>query len=127
MIRVALEAGIVYPRDRAMLLEPSRNLERTLILMAHAHGERLHPAMQQEARVRIEAAAKMVLRMRDALDQVRAPDHRARDDIGMAVQILGAAVQRKVEADFRGTKINRAGERIVDDRDEPVLRREIHR
>ena len=55
VIRVALEPGIVHPRDRAMLLEQSRNLERAFILMAHAHRERLHPAMQQEACVRIEA------------------------------------------------------------------------
>src|SRR5271154_3120232 len=93
MIGVTFEPGIVHARDRAMLLEPARNLERALVLMPHAQRERLHPAMQQKACVRIEAAAEVVQRMLHILDQLRAPDHGARDDVGVAVEILGAAVQ----------------------------------
>ena len=89
--------------------------------MAHADRERLQPAMQQKACVRIEARAKMVLGMRDAFDQVGATDHGAGDDVGMPVKILGAAMKGEVEADFGGTKIDRARERVVDDRDQPVL------
>ena len=57
----------------------------------------------------------------------RAPDHGAGDDIGMPVEILGPAMNREIEAEFRGPKIDRTREGVVDDRDQPVLRREIHR
>src|SRR5258708_3345060 len=57
MVRMAFQAWIVDPADCAMLFHPSRYLERTFILMAHAHRERLHPAMEQKARVRIENPA----------------------------------------------------------------------
>src|SRR5258708_27220470 len=54
MVRMAFQAGIIDPDDCAMLLEPSRNLERTFVLMADSHRKCLHPAMKQKARVRIE-------------------------------------------------------------------------
>src|ERR1700731_4703593 len=107
MIGMTFQAGIVDAADSAMLFHPARNLERTLILMAHANRERFHPAMKQEARMRIENPAKMIQGMRHAFDKFRASDYGAGDDIGMSVEVLGAAMQRQVEADFRGTKINR--------------------
>src|SRR5260370_29811460 len=100
MVRMTFQPRIVDPAYRTMLFHPARDLERTFVLMAHAHRERLHPAMKQEACVRIENPAQMVQRMRYAFDKLRAPDHRAGDDIGVSVEILGAAMFRQIEADF---------------------------
>src|SRR5713226_10046390 len=47
MIRMALQPRIIDPADRAMLFHPSRDFERTFVLIAHPHRERLHPAMEQ--------------------------------------------------------------------------------
>ena len=63
----------------------------------------------------------MVQGMRNPLDELRASYYRAGHDIGMSVQVLGPAMQRQIEADFRGAKINRTRESIVDDRNQPVL------
>jgi hypothetical protein len=48
--------------------------------------------MQQEACVRIERTAEMAERAIDFFDQFGPPDRGARDDIGMTIQILGAAM-----------------------------------
>src|SRR5712675_478375 len=69
----------------------------------------------------------MVQGVGDAFDQFRASYYGAGDDIGMSVEVLGAAMQRQVEANFRGTKIYWTRESIVDDRDEAILGGEVHR
>src|SRR6266478_984401 len=127
MIRMALQARIVDVGYRSMLFHPSRNLERTFILMTDSHRERLHPAMEQKARVRIENPAEMVQGVGDPSGKPGASDHGARDDIGMSVEVLGPAMQRQVEADFCGAKINRTRESIVDDRNQAVLGGKVHR
>ena len=46
MVRMAFQTRIVDSAYRAMLFHPSRDLERTFVLMADAHREGLHPAME---------------------------------------------------------------------------------
>src|SRR5208282_6128191 len=60
MVGMALQAGIVDLRHARMLLEKARDAKRALILMTHAHGQRLESAMKQKTRVRIERTAEMI-------------------------------------------------------------------
>jgi hypothetical protein len=108
-----------------MGLEEARDLERALVLITHPHGERFHPAMEQEAGVRIEHATQVVEFVRNLFNQLRASDHCAGHDVGVAVQVLGATVQRQVEAGLRRAKIDRACEGVVDDRHEVVRSGEL--
>src|SRR5713226_9657324 len=125
MTAMALKPGVIHLCDRAMLLEKTRNLERTLVLITHPKRQRFHPPMQQKTSVRIERATKMVQLVRDSLHQVGPPNYRAGDDIRMAIQVLGATVERKIEAVFRRAKIYRAGEGVIDHRDNAVGFREF--
>jgi hypothetical protein len=60
MMRMTLEPGIVDLNHAGMTLEVLRELGRALRLVPDAQRERLEPALEQEARVRIERAAEMV-------------------------------------------------------------------
>src|SRR5579863_1367090 len=116
MIGMRLESGIIHASYARMRFEKTRDSQCALVLMTHAHGERLEPAIQEKARVRIERAAKVILRALDFANQVAASDRGARNDIRVTVQIFCRAVQRQIEADFRRSKINRTRESVVDDR-----------
>ena len=50
------------------------------------------------------------------LEPITAPG----DDVGVAVEIFGGAVQDQVEAVFDWPKVDRRCERVVDQRDEPL-------
>ena len=64
--------------------------------------------------------------MPDALDQLGAACDRARHDVRMAVQILGGAVDRKIEARLDGAKVDGTREGIVDDGYQAMGAREFH-
>src|ERR1700683_997152 len=126
MPRMRLEPRIVHLRDGGVCGEELRDGKRAVILEAHAQGERLHAALEQEGRVRIEAAAEVIGAMADALDRGCASRHRPGDEIGVAVQVLGGAVQRYVKSGRNGQVVDRAGEGVVDDRYQAVCAREFN-
>ena len=120
VLRMALESGVVDLRDRRLLFEELRDAQRARVLVPHAQRERLDPAVQEEAGVRVERPSEVVQLVPHLLDQGRRPGDRARDDVGVAVQVLGAAVEDQVDADGRGPEVHRARERVVDQGHEPV-------
>ena len=94
--------GIVHALHRRRVPQgTAATLQRAVVLVAHAQREGLQPALEQERRVRVERAAEQVELVADALDQLRAPGDRAGDDVGVAVQVLGGAVDRQIEAGRR--------------------------
>src|SRR5262245_40107791 len=56
---VAFEPGIAHLRHCAVTLEEASDGQRARVLLAHAHAERLHAAVEQESGVRIERAAEV--------------------------------------------------------------------
>src|SRR5579883_1873902 len=84
--------------------------------MAHAQPKGFEPAVQQKAGMGIERTAEVAQRAAYTLDKVGSADDSARGDVGMAVQVLGGAVQGKVETELRWPKVNRACKGIVDNR-----------
>ena len=60
VIWVALQAGIVDFGDGGVLLEKSGYLQRALVLVFHAEGERLDAAVKQKGGVWIKAPSQMV-------------------------------------------------------------------
>ena len=77
--------------------------------------------MEQEGRVGVQRAAQVVQRVVDLADVPVGADHGPGHDVGVTIQILGAAVQGQVESPFQGPEIDRGGEGVVDDRDQAVL------
>src|SRR3984885_7202294 len=126
MPRMRLEPRMVHLRDGGVCGEELRDGKRAVVLEAHAQGERLHAALEQEGRVRIEAAAEVIGAVADALDRGCASRHRPGDEIGVAVQVLGGAVQRYVKSGRNGQVVDRAGEGVVDDRYQAVCAREFN-
>ena len=57
VIWVALQAGIVDFRDGGVLLEKPGYLQRALVVVLHAEGERLDAAVQQKGGVGIKASS----------------------------------------------------------------------
>src|ERR1041385_2751481 len=107
-----------------MFRKQFRDTERTAILKFHAQRQRLHSAMKEKAGMRIERAAEMIEQMLGAIHDIPAADDRARNDVRMSIQVFRAAMQRKVEAMLRRTKIHWAGKGIVDHRNQAMLLRE---
>src|SRR6266478_956908 len=62
--------------------------------------------------------------MCDLLDQTGTADTRAAYYVRVPVQVLRATVQRNIEAPLGGSEVDRARERVVDERDQPVFFRE---
>ncbi len=126
MSGMAPQPGIVYVRHGRMALQGARQAQRRLVLPLHAHLERLQAAVQQEAGMRIERPAQVIQLALDRAHEVLAPDHGAADDVGMAVEVLRAAVQAQVEAALERAEVHRAREGVVDDGDEPAPPAEAH-
>ena len=123
---VAGQAGIVDLRDLRVPLEPGGDLERALVLGRDPQRERLDAALQQEARVRVGAAAQVDQLVPHLLDQGRAADHAAGHQVRVAVQVLGRAVDHEVEAQLQRPQVDRCREGVVDDAGEAVGPREPH-
>src|SRR5215469_11685770 len=121
MMRMALETRVIYRSHLRMLLEIACNPQRAFVLMAHAHRQCLHPAMQQKTCVRVERPAEMTEPDIDRIDQLSAPNNGTGHDVRMAIEILGTGMQRKVEAVLCRPEINRAGECVVDHRRQVIL------
>src|SRR5262245_37379139 len=98
MVRMTFEPRVVDPFDTSVLLQESRDLERAFVLMTDAQRECLHSAKQQERCMRIHRSAQVVELVLYLFDQVGAANARPAYDVRMAVQVLCAAVQRKIEA-----------------------------
>src|SRR6516165_7131871 len=98
MPRMRFEAGIVHPCDRRVRREELRNALGAVVLVAHPQRERLQSALEQERRVWIERAAEVIGAVADALDGGGVAHHRAGDDVGVPVQVLGRTVQAQIEA-----------------------------
>ena len=126
MPRMRFEAGIVHPCDRRVRREELRNTLGAVVLVAHPQRERLQSALEQERRVWIERAAEVIGAVADALDGRGIAHDRARDDVGVPVQVLGGAVQTQIEARGERPVVDGRREGVVDDRDQAVLAGELH-
>ena len=120
MARIAFEPGIVDAGDLAPPFEEPRDLERALVLIAHAHEERLDPSVQQKRRVRIERASEVVELVLDLPDVLAAPHDGAGYDVGVSIHVLRAAVEGEVETVLQRPEVDGRRERVVDHGDEPV-------
>ena len=74
----------------------------------------------------IQRASQMVQLVRDLFDEGRAANNRAGHDVGVAVEIFRAAVQRQIEPPLRGPEIHRTGKGVVDDGDQAVFPCKLH-
>src|SRR3954447_19176706 len=98
------KSRVVHAGHRGVLGEEARDAQRARRLVTPAQTERLEPAMEQEAGVRIEGAAQMVEGVLRRLDAAGAPRDRPGDEVAVAVQVLGRAVQHQIESMLDGTE-----------------------
>ena len=99
---------------------------RALARLAHAQRQRLQAAQREEAVERAADRADGVLQEPDLLGELRVRRHRdAADHVGVAVQILGRRVHDDVGAELERPLHPRARERVVDDREDAALAREL--
>src|SRR6516165_1332923 len=114
MVLMTFEAGIIHRHHSRMSLKKIRQLHRAIVLMANAHGQRFHPSVQKETSVGIKRTAEMAQFSIDLVNEDGAPNDRPSHDVGVAIEIFGAAVERQVEAPFSRAEIDGAGESVVD-------------
>ena len=76
-----------------MLFEKLRDLEGTVVLVPDADCEGLEAAVKKKGGMGIKRSAEVVELMRDLRDQFRPTQNNSGNNIRMAVQILGRAVQ----------------------------------
>src|SRR5579863_9282420 len=103
-----------------MLLQKMRNPYSAIVLMTHAYRQRLHAAMEQETCMGVERTAEVSEFAIDTVDQIGAPNHCTSDDVGMSIEVLGATVQRKIEAHFGRAEIYRTRKSVIDNRNQSV-------
>ncbi len=115
MVGVRLEAGVVHPLHAPVAFENTRHLPRRLVVAGDAHRQRLQPAGQRKRGHRVEHAAEVAPHQVDLLQQrPRTGDHAGRH-VGVAVQVLGGALHRQVDAERQRLLVDRAGEGVVED------------
>src|SRR5882762_2824193 len=90
-----------------------------LVLHADAHG--FDAANQEKRRARIHGTAEINDHVPYAVHPFFTAGGGAGDNVGMAGEILGGAVDDDVEAKFDRLLQNGSGESVVDDRDEIVV------
>jgi hypothetical protein len=120
---MALEPGVEHALDPIVLLEEPGHLGRSTTVRFHAYGERAHPTEEQEGRKGVEDPAERAAPVLDACDRLGRARHDAADQIAVAAEILGRAVQHEVHAELDRALQDRCGERAVDgDRDARAVR-----
>ena len=117
VLGMALEPRVVHARHRPLLLEELRHRQRGRALLTVADAQRLQPPLQEETGVGIERATQVVERPLHFADPRRGSHHRAGDDVAMAIQVLGRAVQDQIEPMSQRPEGERRREGVVDDRD----------
>ena len=93
------KARVEHVAHLRLLLEPRRKRQGVLLVALHAHGQRLDAAAHEPGRERVKPRA-------DRLDEVTQPlgdlghgrDEQARDDVVVAGEVLGGAVDHHVGA-----------------------------
>ena len=83
-------------------------------MRAHAHGERLQPALEQEAGVRVQATAEGEQARPDHVGELSAAERHAGDEVAVAVEVPGARVHDHVGAEFERPATERRDEGGVD-------------
>ena len=93
------KARVEHVAHLRLLLEPRRKRQGVLLVALHAHGQRLDATAHEPGRERVKPRA-------DRLDEVTQPlgdlghgrDEQARDDVVVAGEVLGGAVDHHVGA-----------------------------
>ena len=103
VLRVARQARPRHPLDLRVLREELGDVLGVRRVALHAHVERLQAAQHEEAVERARHAADRVLEEAEALgERVVAREHRAADDVAVAVQVLRRRVDDDVGAELEG-------------------------
>src|SRR5215471_461304 len=76
--------------------------------------------------MRIQRSSKMVQTPFDFADQILPSDDGARNNIGMSIEILRAAVERQIKSPLGWTEVDGTGKRVIDQRDEFVRLRKLN-
>jgi hypothetical protein len=113
VVRVRGQARIVDARHLRPRLEPRGHLGTVAVVALHAHGQRLHAALQQPGGVRVQRRPPHPRPLARRRDPRRAPRHIPGRDVAVAAQVFGGAVHHHVGAVRQRPKVQRRGEGAV--------------
>ncbi len=77
-----------HPHHLRVALQGSRERARVVVLPRHPERERLEPPLQQERRMRVQAAPQELRSLYGTRHHLRAARHHPGNDIAVAVEIL---------------------------------------
>ena len=92
VLRMAFQPWVVHPRHLRLLSQKARESQPIFVVLPHSQRQGLQAPLQQEAGVDIQRAAQVIQLVLNGLDVCSRADDHARDDIRMAVEVLGRAV-----------------------------------
>ena len=121
VIGMRRQARVVDALDRRMPLEELRHGQRVRVVLRDAQRHRLHAAPERERRLRIHDAAEQPAHLRDRRHQRLRSRQHAAGDVAVAVQVLGAALHRQIDAHRQHRLIDRARKGVVDRRQDAGL------
>lgn len=118
---VGFEAGVVDVADVGALPEPAGDLAGGALLGLEADGEGFDAALHEPRVVRGEDGAEAVLDGAEVAAEVGVARHgEAGDDVAVAAEELGGAVDDEVEAEFEGALQVGGHEGVVGDGEQAV-------
>src|SRR5579872_1094732 len=115
------EAGVVDAGNLGMFFEILCDGDRVFALTLYSQCKSLDAAAEEECRFGIHRAAEINHHVQDFVDPRFASGDGAGDDIGMAGESLGGAVDDHVEAERERLLQDRCCKSVVDDGDEIVF------
>src|SRR5499427_3928915 len=118
MLRMRREAGVIDSRDFRMTFQKPGQRHSVQVVSFDSQPQRPQPAQQQPAVERAEGGARDQGETPEAFDEVFRPDERSRRHVVMAADVLGRAVNDRVNAEFERPLIDGRRERVVADRDD---------
>lgn len=97
---------VMHTCDATELAQARGKFGSIRALVGNAEVERLQTAIEQVASLWIEAASQVIQPALYVFDELGAASHRTRDDVGMAVEVLGRAMEDEVVAQVRRAKVD---------------------
>ena len=102
--------------DEGVGRERLRHLSTVLVVARDAQGERLQAASEEKRRERVERCSDVPFCVNTG-EEVGRADDRARDQVGVAAEVLRRAVNDQVRPERERILVDGRRERVVDDED----------
>ena len=101
IMRMAFEERVIDALNPGVFFKVPGDGQGGFVLFGDPQGEGLHAAQQQVAAVRIDGSAHGFMQVADFVHKFRAAEDGACEDVVMAGEVFGAALQDQVDAELQ--------------------------